>query len=358
MKSHSNHSLFSPSSSSRWSECTGSLALLQQYPQPFQTSPALQWGLRVHYFAELLLKEKVSYDELLAIHTDEEELITEAYHFSQYVVNYSQEGTVYIENKVRMDSIHPDLFGKPDVVIITPSHLHIIDLKTGREHISAIYNTQLLLYAQGALDTYRLHNISSITLHIFQYNARAGNNVNKHIISISHLTQFSNRIRRLLNQYKQGIHTFATGEHCKYCPVKDYCNHYTQYNASHLDYLQSRQNKRLEDITTEEAVHMYSIYKDLTPFIESIQAKLLDTPQDLLQASNMTIKTRRSSQSYTDENKALQVLQDAGASIDEVAPRALISPSKLKKLNSFYHDAVQDYLTPVTDIKYLHNLKN
>lgn len=57
------------------------------------------------------------------------------------------------EKRVYCSSIHPELWGTSDVVILTKDTLHIVDFKFGRLPVYALNNPQLKIYAYGALDT-------------------------------------------------------------------------------------------------------------------------------------------------------------------------------------------------------------
>lgn len=57
------------------------------------------------------------------------------------------------EKRVYCSSIHPELWGTSDIVVLTNDTLHIIDFKFGRLPVYAKGNPQLKIYAYGALDT-------------------------------------------------------------------------------------------------------------------------------------------------------------------------------------------------------------
>ena len=60
---------------------------------------------------------------------------------------------LHFEMRVHAKSIHKDLWGTSDVVIVTDDTLHIVDFKFGRLPVPAIDNPQLKIYAFAALET-------------------------------------------------------------------------------------------------------------------------------------------------------------------------------------------------------------
>lgn len=62
---------------------------------------------------------------------------------------------LYLEKRVTCDSIHPDLWGTSDVVIIAENYkvVHIVDFKFGRLPVHAEDNPQLMIYGYGAVSS-------------------------------------------------------------------------------------------------------------------------------------------------------------------------------------------------------------
>lgn len=91
--------------------------------------------------------------------------VTEAAEFEmdsytdQYVELVKERAALYPGTQVmveqRLDTGVPTCWGTSDVVLASPQHVEIIDLKYGRGvEVSAVENPQLRLYALGALDAY------------------------------------------------------------------------------------------------------------------------------------------------------------------------------------------------------------
>lgn len=338
------HALASPSSSARWLRCTGSLHLLALFPQPDIASVAADFGTQTHNLAKLLigLPHEMKAD-LCSLYQDTNgyhpEILQQAQEYSEYIdsIGFPAEIQKHIEKQVVICSVDSDLFGTPDVVVYnhTAKELHIIDLKTGRERVSAIDNSQLMLYAQGALDTYE-YAPESIVLHIYQNNKGAGNNIHTFTLTPQYLHEFISMAQNKLRLFRQGYYSFVAGKHCQYCPVRQHCSVFTQVAIDDISALQQAQQRQdtLETMDIQEAASLFAAYKGLAGFVQLLETRLLNTDTDALQTTPLEPRTRTTS-GYTDD--ALGCLLDKlrADNNDElwntVCPPTLISPSKLKK---------------------------
>ena len=59
-----------------------------------------------------------------------------------------------IEERVSMEEISEHIWGTADAILIGEKELEIIDLKSGKFPVDVENNTQLLIYALGALSRY------------------------------------------------------------------------------------------------------------------------------------------------------------------------------------------------------------
>lgn len=350
-----------PSSSNRWLACTGSLELESRYPVVPTTTEATQYGQRVHQYAQLLLTSQDPQQTMTFLHNQEpsnQELHNEALHFTNYVrdiITSTPSFSISIEKKLPLDFIHPALSGTPDVVLFNDDDIHIIDLKTGQTRVSAVDNPQLMLYACGV---YR-HNARSartITLHIYQDNPRSGFNINTHQFSTTHLDHFIDSVRSTLDLVEKGIYKYTLGSHCQYCPFQNKCPAYFHKVSTHYFSL-TRSQYNIDSMTIDECAHLYTLLKELSPLQETLANRLLQANQETLQAHNLSIKTRSAPMKYSDPQEALNALTTKGAPLDDVAPRTLLSPTKLKKLHKQYFTTVEPYLEPPAQTTYLASTK-
>lgn len=151
------HSELSPSSSSRWLNCTASVYEVRRYKN--NNSSSAQEGTKAHELAEVLLSNSNAdlsgYDDGMVEYIEG---------YVNYVEDYSKgSSAVLVEQKVSMDEWVPDAFGTVDAIVLDEGMCHIIDLKYGKGvPVFAENNTQLMLYALGAYETYGyIHSIDT-----------------------------------------------------------------------------------------------------------------------------------------------------------------------------------------------------
>src|ERR1700761_3798260 len=171
------HAILSPSSAGRWLKCTPSARLELDFPDT--ESDAAREGSLAHSIAEVLLKSR---SHLLSIkdwkYFKEQEFYTAAmYEHVQGFYNYinehrnnKQKNWLTVERKLDLSEYAPESFGTSDAGLIVGTSLHIFDLKYGKGvEVSAIDNSQLKLYALGALSDYgNAFDIETIIMHIYQ----------------------------------------------------------------------------------------------------------------------------------------------------------------------------------------------
>lgn len=346
-----------PSSSDRWTRCTGSLELQVKYPTPFVATPATTYGSQVHGFAKALLSSNEplqTMNALLATYPDSSIQINEAWYFHNYINTINSDNLkLIVETRLDLSTIHPGMQGTPDVILYNHDTLHVVDLKTGMVPVSPRRNTQLMLYAWGAL-----HNLGittdNISLHIYQDNPRAGHNTASVVVTYQHLQEFISSVKNILSLATDGIFKLNLGEHCKYCPVQSHCP--ALFKKINSDFYKATGAPcTIDALTTAQVATLYNTIKDLLPLQDRLAEILLSKDEGELSNSNLTIKTRRLPLKYTDENEALQALTGAGIPLDTVAPRALLSPAKLKKLSKAFYDIIEstNLLQPPQEVKYI-----
>ena len=172
----STHARFSPSAANRRLHCPPSLMLEEQFQDEESTYAAE--GTAGHAMAEHLIKKylkkrtrrPVSYyysDELL-------EAVDEYVSFVQGEIEearrFCKDPVFTVEQRVDASEYVEGCFGTADMVIVTDSYIHIIDLKLGRGvQVFADHNEQLMIYGLGVLSKAELlYDPKVVRLTIFQ----------------------------------------------------------------------------------------------------------------------------------------------------------------------------------------------
>lgn len=227
------HARLSPSSSSRWLNCTASVKASEAYEN--KGNAASIFGTNCHYIGEQLLKGEViqvgdTLTEDGVQFTVDEELLDVATEYKDYCMSLFTENSIMIvEKQFDLSSVSPNQFGTSDCTILDGTHLHVIDLKTGHNIVNAERNTQLMLYAVGAIDYLESEGefIEEVTLHIAQGRA---NHYDSWTCEYDDIIGFKLHAKEVAKRILEDDVTFNPSEKaCKWCPHKVHCEALTAH---------------------------------------------------------------------------------------------------------------------------------
>ena len=93
-----------------------------------------------------------------------------------------------------MDNYAPGSFGSCDFMLVADKKLHIVDLKYGYIEVQAKENTQMMMYALGALNLFDcLYDIEEVEMTIFQPRIQ---NISSWSMSVEELVKWGNEVLR------------------------------------------------------------------------------------------------------------------------------------------------------------------
>ena len=117
---------------------------------------------------------------------------------------------IAIEKRLDLTAYIPDGFGTADCVMIGEKTLHIIDLKYGKGvPVSAEDNPQLMIYALGALEAYKmLFAIDTVKISIVQPRI---DNTNSSAYSVALLRDWGEDVKELANIAIKGEGEYTPG---------------------------------------------------------------------------------------------------------------------------------------------------
>lgn len=234
------HTILSASSSHRWLHCPPSARLAEQLPN--EGSPYAAAGTLTHALAELKarkyflepmstrtyntrvkkLKADPAWDPGMDAATD---LYLE--HLKEIAMRFDAPPFVALESRVDYSNVAPEGFGTADCLMISRHNLYVVDYKNGAGvDVPAEHNSQLMLYALGALHTYGIifgDNIRTIHLHIVQ--PRAGG-VKTWSLRRQELQDWGeNVVKPAATLAYAGKGDFCPGEWCDsaFCPARARC---------------------------------------------------------------------------------------------------------------------------------------
>lgn len=310
------HAVLSASSSERWLNCPPSARLCENYPD--RSSDYAAEGTDAHTLCEFRLKQALGLPaknpiEDLGWYNEEMEECAAAY--SAYVMELveaaKQSGstpTVLIEQRVDFSHWVESGFGTADCIVIANRVLYIVDYKHGQGvEVSAIDNSQMKLYALGALEIVDyIYDIDEIQMTIFQPRK---SNVSIFRISRTSLLEWADTE---LTQKAQlafvGKGEFCCGEWCRFCKAKAECRERANANLA-LAQLEFQLPALLDD---EEIAEILSKLDALVSWATDVKEYALQQAISGKAWTGWKLVEGRSNRRYTNENAVIAAVLQAG----------------------------------------------
>ena len=229
------HALLSPSSASRWLNCTAAPHL--EADMPDVSSGFAVEGTLAHAYCAKKLKtflglptehEDKEIAELADYHTGEMDEYTDAY-ATTVIEKYNAaraitpDAQLLVETRLDFSEHIPDSFGTADAIIIADGTMDVIDFKYGKGvSVSAFKNPQMQIYALGAYDKFSFeYRIDRVRMTIIQPRI---DNLSDYELSVSDLTAWTDEVLTPRAQEAfSGKGTQTPGEWCRFCKVKSRC---------------------------------------------------------------------------------------------------------------------------------------
>lgn len=228
------HALLSASSSKQWLHCPPSVRLQENFPN--ESSVYAAEGTFAHevceYKVRKYLKERVKRPQSEEYDTEEIEQITDVY--AEFVISIIEqmkengcEPLAFVEERVDYSHIAPSGFGTADMLIIGKDEqgrgiLHVCDFKTGAGvFVDADHNSQMMLYAIGALAAYGfLYDIEIVRMSIIQPRL---DNISTFECSRAELEEWGESIKTIAKLAYEGKGEQHPGDWCRFCRAKPVC---------------------------------------------------------------------------------------------------------------------------------------
>lgn len=273
------HAKLSLSASGMWSTCTASLK-----HQKDSTNIYAARGTCAHALGALkLTKPETDIEKYLGktkkvdgfdIEIDED-MISDV---AGYVdcVNFFAEGggKIYVEHLVKLNS---DMWGTADAVIVHPSRVTVVDLKTGRIDVPIHDNTQLILYMLAALKTFGLDK-DKYEKEVVIYQPPSYVPMKSVELSNDYLKAFVNDVLTpAYKEIKSGNTQYRPSEKaCEWCGFNGCAARAESMFSSVPAIREGNPAPAPVNMTTEQLEHIATVEADLMSFVKNAKTELLD----------------------------------------------------------------------------------
>ena len=327
--SERSHAKLSASSSARWLACPPSAMLNAKVADT--ASDFAREGTCAHELAEYKVNKLLGHNvrdptENLDFFDGEMAECTDSYvqYIAEETAKYHQP-VVMVEQRLDFSSYVPDGFGTGDCIIVADEVLTVIDFKYGKNVlVSAESNSQMMLYALGALELFDiLYDIAEIKMVIFQPRMQ---NVSEYTISVTELTDWAEHtLKPTAALAAEGKGEFQVGEHCRFCKVKATCRKRAEYNLVLAQY-DFAMPAELEDTEIEAILPKAD---KLVSWVNDIKDYALSQALAGKQWTGWKLVEGRSVRKYTDENAVAEAVKANGADPYEHKVLGLTAMQKL-----------------------------
>jgi len=332
------HAVLSASGSKRWLSCPPSARLERKFPD--KAGEAAQEGTLAHALAEARIRhwlgeisengltlriDSIRHDALYSPEMGE--------YVSEYVdlciekINEAQD-VALVEERLDFSRWVKNGFGTGDMVIIGDGVLEIVDLKYGKGvPVSAEGNTQMQLYALGAIEQYGyIYDFDHVRMSIFQ--PRNGG-LSTQLMSVDELLAWGESIKPIAELAYEGKGEFKAGDHCRFCRAATQCKALAEYNLE----IAKLEFRDADLLTDGEVSFVLERVDGLVRYAEKIKTFALEEALKGHRWPGFKVVEGRSNRKITDEAKAVKLLRKAGYADDVIyKPLEMQTITALEKL--------------------------
>ena len=325
------HALLSASGAHRWLNCPGSALLEQQFPDV--SSGAAAEGTLAHELAERKMRNYFHKDygkrdlardikELKKDPVWQDEMLRYTDDYLDYVkgVDLAVKGNVHadIERRVYFSEYtlagqddEYEGFGTADCILVYGDTIHVIDFKYGKSpdgRVSAEHNPQMMLYALGAFNLYRLIcPVKNIKMSIVQ--PRLPDGISEWGCTLNDLQAFGEYVKERAALALSGEGEFCPdAKTCKWCRAKASCRARAEKNVA----MAFDAGKLPPLISTEEAGRYLSIGEDVAKWLDDLQEWALKECLAGKEVPGWKAVEGRSTRVWTDMDQAFDALARQG----------------------------------------------
>lgn len=358
MPTPAEHAVCSASASERWLHCTAAPRYEEQFPE--SSSFYGNEGRVAHSFCELYGKKrftpmsKSAFDEeLVKLQTDplyDPEMLTTAQSYTDFLnecaLSYDEKPYIAFEVRVDFSDVVPEGFGTCDCVMIGGHVMRITDYKHGKGvPVSAVENSQMRLYALGALRRYNAIFGDTITdVYTAIYQPRISEDVEVEHITVEDLYQWAEYVKPQAQKAFTGFGAeFMPGDWCRFCRGKAVCKARADKYSAFNDFKDVVPEGRVDSptaasdhnvISDEEVASLLTMSAGLKKWVEDLEEYAVSAILSGRKIPGYKLVAGRSTRTFNDEKKVLSTLTRKLhiKTADCYKPRELKSPAMLEKM--------------------------
>lgn len=340
----SSHALLSPSSAHRWLNCPLAPRLEAQLPE--KTSEYAKEGTVAHSVCEIAAKKKfkkvkaAEYNKVIkklktsSLWDDEMLHTAETYveHLSERAMAFENEPYIAFEVKVDISDYVPECFGRCDCIMFGGDTLIITDYKHGKGvPVSAKENPQLMLYALGALKLYQpLFGAALQKVEIFIDQPRI-DSYEGWTISVKELLDWGAEVKPKAEMAFAGFGEYHAGDWCRFCRANGKCKAQAEQQTGAFEDFKDADGSLNALLSPAEIGDALERGQSIIAWYEALKENALESILNGTEVPGWKAVEGRSLRCWSDQDKALEKLQEAGidrAVIYDSVPRTLAQLEK------------------------------
>lgn len=341
----SSHALLSPSSAHRWLNCP--LAPRLEATLPEKPSEYAREGTVAHSACEITAKKKfkkvkaAEYNRVIkklktdAVWDDEMLHTAETYveHLTELAMEFANEPYIAFEVKVDISDYVPEAFGRCDCVMFGGDTLIITDYKHGKGvPVSPDENPQLMLYALGALKLYKpLFGVALKKVAVYIDQPRIGA-YDGWTCTVDELLAWGESVKPKAQMAFMGFGEYHAGDWCRFCRANGICKAQAEQQIGAFDDFSAAVGNPTALLSPSEMGEVLKRGETLVSWYETVREKALESLLNGEKIPGYKVVEGRSTRCWTDQDKALDKLQESGvdrAVIYDSVPKTLAQLEKL-----------------------------
>lgn len=368
----STHSTLSPSSAYRWVACPGSVREQEKYPEQ-PSGPGAIDGTHSHTLLEHCVKANLADPTSMVgvrMKDHEGEFVIDAERAARvkvavdYVRANSMGGVIPVIAEQRVNPAHligrDDMTGTCDIQIHSSEVLEVIDFKDGMNTVEAKGNTQLELYALGALAALKLPINVSYPFNLVRMTIIQPKLTMKGLPAVSSHNMTVQQVLDLIPKYvtagaatdKPDAALVPGDKQCKYCRASGCSARGSQVLASAgvvFPIVSAAQQVAEQDpnaMTDERLVEILEAAPLIRQTIEAAEAEAQRRMEAGKTIPGLKLVNGRGSQAWAlPEEQIVEKLKGMGVPKDAIYKTTVVSPAQAKKLTWEKRDGTKKTLS-------------